>query len=167
MINTLEELRKSESLENLYKYYDESLGKNVEEIKTLFNGYGIEISDECAKQCFDFYKSVEAIKDEELSDVAGGYDVNPAVPAEVRICLVNAIKLLDNEKRYNTPIVLEAAKSASQHLKDLLAKTFNREEFKQGLKDILLYDIGILVFSNNALKFVSDHIQQAQRLLNH
>lgn len=167
MINTLEELRNSDSLENLNKYYEESLGKNAEEIKALFNSYGIEMSDACAKECFDFYKSVEAIKDEELVEITGGYDVNPTVPINVRNRIEHAIRLLDDERRYNNPLILEAAKNISQDLKDLLSKTFNREEFKQRLKDILLLDIGLLVFSSNALKFVSDCIQDAQRLLNH
>ena len=47
MIKTFEELRNSESLENLYKYYNESLGKSIEEIKALLKGYGVEVSDEC------------------------------------------------------------------------------------------------------------------------
>lgn len=166
MINTLEELRNSDSLENLNKYYEESLGKNVEEIKILFNCYGIEISDECAKECFDFYKSVEAIKDEELIEVAGGYDVNPTIPAKVRMRIEHAIRLLDDERRYKDSVVLAAAKNASQDLKDLLSKTFNREEFKKSLRDILLFDMGIFIFSSNGFKFASDCIQDAQRLLN-
>ena len=46
--------------------------KKVEEIKMLLNGYGVEVSTECAKECFDFCQEVIELEDEELTEVAGG-----------------------------------------------------------------------------------------------
>ena len=164
MIKTLEELRNSINLENLYKYYDESLGKNADEIKKLLCGYGVEVSDECAKECFEFCKGVKAIADEEMIEVAGG-EGDPSVPERVRNCINMAIKMLDDERRYNTTPILLVAKNCSQSLKDLLNRPFDREYFSQKLKDMMLFDIGLLVFSNTSLKFVVDCIQEARKSL--
>ena len=164
MFKSLEELRNNESLENLNKYYDESLGKNADEIKKLLSGYGVEVSDECAKECFEFCKGVKVIADEEMLEVAGG-EGDSSVPERVRNCLNMAIKTLDDERRYNTAPILLVAKNCSQSLKDLLNRPFEREYFSQKLKEMMLFDIGLLVFSNTSLKFVVDCIQEARRSL--
>ena len=55
MINSLEELRNSLTLDDLNKYYEESIGKNPEEIKDLLKGHDVEISIECADDCYKSY----------------------------------------------------------------------------------------------------------------
>ena len=164
MIKTLEELRNSVSLENLYKYYDESLGKSAKEIKALLNGYGVGVSDECAEECYNFCKDVVAIKDEELIEVAGGTG-DASVPGNVRQYLNKAIKILDDERRYNTELEKLASRGASEDLKNLLNQPFERESFKKSLVDIVIGDIGLLAFSNTSLKCATDCIQLAQSVL--
>lgn len=164
MIKTFEELRKSESLENLYKYYNESLGKSIEEIKALLKGYGVEVSDECLKECYNFCKGFEAIKDDEVDEIAGGIG-DASVPERARHFLNSAIKKLDNERFFNTEPLKYAAKECSETLKNLLNQPYEKESFKNALTRVLLEDIGLLVFSNNAFQFVASCIQEAQRSL--
>ena len=164
MFKSLEELRNNDTLENLNKYYDESQGKSADEIKKLLSGYGVEVSDECAKECFEFCKGVKEIADEEMIDVAGG-EGDSSVPIKARNCLNAAIRLFDNEKKYNSAMHLSVARNCSQSLKELLNRPYEKEYFSKTLLDMILYDIGLLVFSCTALKFAVDCIQEARSSL--
>lgn len=165
MINSLEELRNSLTLDDLNKYYEESIGKNPEEIKDLLKSHDVEISTECANDCYKFCESVIKIKESELNNVAGGTYGDPSIPSKIKSALNKAIDLLEDESKYNAEFLKMIAKQAAQDLRDLLNRQFDVTVFKQTLKDIVVGDIGVFVFSSNYLKYACDCIQHAQTLL--
>ena len=164
MINTLKELRYKESLENLDKLYDESLGKTPEEIKKIYSSYGVEVSDACAKECYEFCKGCAEINEKELANVAGGYG-HPSIPGNIRVHLDLAIKILSRTDRFKSELIKIAAQNCVTSLKALMDQQFDREKYKNGLLEIVL-EIGIFSLSDLNIKVALSNIQAAQRELN-
>lgn len=72
MINRFKELKEILPKKGLDNVLNELEGKTTEEIKEHLKALDLEVSDEVAKACFDYFRGVEALEDDELENVAGG-----------------------------------------------------------------------------------------------
>ena len=129
MINSLKELRETLSLEDLDKYYAESLNKNAEEIKDLLKEYNVDVSLECANECYEFCKRYVELKEEDLLNVAGGI-MDPALPEHIRGLVMGAHAVLGKIQQFESPNVKIDVQICREILKRNIKKQTIDKEFR-------------------------------------
>ena len=136
MINSLKELRENVPLEDLDKYYKESSGKNAEEIRELLKGYNVEVSLECANECYEFCKRVVEL-DEELASASGGIG-NSGIPEHIAELIRGAIFFLEKVEKSESSDVRSVVRLPLTVLKFNLTKQSIDEGFKSDMKTVHL-----------------------------
>ena len=75
MYNSLSDIQKAFSGDELYRVFKLILRKSPEQIKAIFAENGVEISDAAAQECFAFCEKASATKEldlDSLDNLAGG-----------------------------------------------------------------------------------------------
>lgn len=129
MINSLKELREKISLDDLDKYYEESLDKNAEEIKDLLKGYNVDISLECANECYEFCKRYIELKEEDLINVAGGA-TDSVLPEHIRGLVMAAHAVLGKIQQFESPNVKIDVQICREILKRNIKKQTIDKDFR-------------------------------------
>ena len=165
MINSLEELYKKVSEEELIDLFEKCLSKSKSEIIEVFKEKGYEINDDLASECKKCYESIVPIDDSDLACVAGGSTENGCLPGSARIALEIAIKGLEKYKTGATlELIIDIAQGIIDDLKDLMARPYDKIPFKNELTQIEIR-VGFLpLVKNNGKDIALEAIAEAQRI---